>query len=87
MKPYRLSRALDKEARLLITTKFPGCLEGLLCPLTGSLPLSLTAQQAFDHIEEAVQATSTVNVRHQELLQALIMREFVPGITKAETYF
>jgi len=87
MKPYRLSRALDKEVRRLITTKFPGCLEGLLCPLTGSLSLSLTARQAFDHIEEAVQATSTGNMRHQELLQALIMREYVPGITTAEAYF
>mmetsp|Transcript_9750 Transcript_9750/g.21042 ORF Transcript_9750/g.21042 Transcript_9750/m.21042 type:complete len:318 (-) Transcript_9750:1173-2126(-) len=87
MKPYRLSQALDKEARRLITTKSPGCLEGLLCPLTGSLSLSLTARQAFDHIEEAVQATSTGNMRHQELLQALIMREYEPGITTAETYF
>jgi len=87
MKLYHLSRALDKEARLLITKKFPGCLEGQLCPVTGSLPISLTTQQAFEHIEKAVQATSTGNIQHQELLQALIMREYVPSITTAEAYF
>jgi len=87
MKPYRLSQALDKETRLLITKKFPGCLEVLLCPVTGSIPLSLTTRQAFDYIKKDVQATSTGNMRHQELLQALIMREYEPGITTAETYF
>ena len=88
IKLHRLSRALDKEARLLISiTKFPGCLEGLLCPATGSLPISLTARKAFDYIENTVQVTSTGNMCHQELLQAPIMWEYVPDITTAETYF
>mmetsp|Transcript_16693 Transcript_16693/g.34862 ORF Transcript_16693/g.34862 Transcript_16693/m.34862 type:complete len:144 (-) Transcript_16693:17-448(-) len=87
MKPYRLSRALAKEARLLITKKFPGSLIALLCPVTGSLPIHLTARQAFDHIEEAVQATSTGNMRHQELMYALLTREYVLGITNTDDYF
>jgi len=34
LKPYRLSRNLDREARALISKKFPDSLEGLICPAT-----------------------------------------------------
>mgnify|MGYP001626962227 CR=1 FL=1 len=87
MKPYRLSRALDKEARLLIIKNFSGSLDGLICPATRSLPPSITARATFDYIEQNVQATTTGSMQHQELLQSLIMREYKPGISTAETYF
>mmetsp|Transcript_14479 Transcript_14479/g.30797 ORF Transcript_14479/g.30797 Transcript_14479/m.30797 type:complete len:193 (-) Transcript_14479:923-1501(-) len=88
IKPYRLSRALDKEVRLLTTKRFPSSLGGLVCPATWSLPASITTRAAFDYyIERTVQATTTGNMRHQELLQALITREYEPGISTAETYF
>uniref|UniRef100_A0A7S4ATK6 Uncharacterized protein n=1 Tax=Pseudo-nitzschia australis TaxID=44445 RepID=A0A7S4ATK6_9STRA len=87
LKPYQLSRNLDREARLLITKIFPDSLEGLLCPATRSLPPSVTARVAFGYIEEMVGATTTGNMRHQELLQKLITREYEPAISTAETYF
>ena len=87
MKSYRLSRALDKEARLLITKKFPGSLVPLLCPISDSLPAHLTARQAFDHIEEDVRATPEGNLKHQELMHTLLTRGYTPGINSADMYF
>ena len=58
-----------------------------MCPATQSLPPSVTARAAFDYIEEMTGATTTGNMRHQELLQSLINQEYEPGISTAELYF
>ena len=81
MNTYLVSQAFDAEARLLVTKKFPGCLDGLMCPVIRSLPTSLTARGAFDYIKHKVVQASTTpgNLGHKELLQALIMREYKPG--------
>eukprot|EP00532_Pseudo-nitzschia_australis_P008137 CAMPEP_0168177398 /NCGR_PEP_ID=MMETSP0139_2-20121125/8426_1 /TAXON_ID=44445 /ORGANISM="Pseudo-nitzschia australis, Strain 10249 10 AB" /LENGTH=464 /DNA_ID=CAMNT_0008096433 /DNA_START=46 /DNA_END=1440 /DNA_ORIENTATION=- len=87
LKPYWLSQNLDREARALISKKFPDSLAGLMCPATQCLPPSVTARAAFDYIEEMTGATAAGNMRHQELLRGLINREYVPGISTAELYF
>ena len=87
LKPYRLSRTLDREARDLIAKKFPDSLAGLMCPATLCLPPSITARAAFDYLEEMTGATTAGNIRHQELLKGLINRDYVPGIATAELYF